>query len=101
MYLVCVTIKVKPEHADEFVKASLDNASNTRREPGCRRFDVLRAEDDPNRFFFYEAYRTKDDFLAHQQTAHYLRWRDTVNPWMAEPRVGVKHRSLDPPDAGW
>jgi len=91
MYVVCVTIHVKPELAERFLEATLDNARNTRKEPGNLRFDVLRREDDENRFFLYEVYREKDDFTRHQRTDHYTRWRDTVNPWMAETRVGLKH----------
>jgi autoinducer 2-degrading protein len=102
MYVVAVTIKVKPEHVEAFLAATLANARGTRQEPGNARFDVNRAEDDPNRFLLYEAYRTKADFVAHQQTAHYLAWREAVKDWMAEPRVGIRHLGLFPPDgAGW
>lgn len=94
MYVVSVTIFVKPEALQPFIAATLDNAKNTRREPGNLRFDVLQAEDDPNRFLLYEAYRAKEDFVKHQQTAHYLRWKETVANWMAQPRQGVKHSSL-------
>jgi autoinducer 2-degrading protein len=100
MYVVAVTIKVEPENAEAFIAATLANARGTRGEPGNARFDVLRAEEDPNRFLLYEAYRTKDDFVAHQRTAHYLAWRDTVKDWMAEPRVGVRHVNIFPGDAG-
>jgi autoinducer 2-degrading protein len=94
MYIVSVTLFVKPEQLDEFIAATLDNAINTRKEPGNLRFDVAQGEDDPNRFLLYEVYNTKDDFTKHQQTAHYFRWRDTVKDWMAQPRQGVKHRSI-------
>jgi (4S)-4-hydroxy-5-phosphonooxypentane-2,3-dione isomerase len=79
----------------------LDNARHTRLEPGNLRFDVLRQEQDPNRFTLYEAYRTPADFVAHQRTGHYLRWKETVADWMAGPRVGVKHHSVFPDEAGW
>ena len=81
--------------------ATLENARNTRHEPGNARFDLLRQEQDPSRFTLYEAYRTADDFAVHQRTAHYLAWKETVAPWMATPRVGVRHTSLFPPETGW
>ena len=96
MYVVCVTSKVKPEFAEKFLAASLENSRATRKEPGNLRFDVLRAEDDPSQFFFYEVYRSKADFQSHQQAPHYFKWRDAVNGWMAEPRKGVKHNSEFP-----
>jgi autoinducer 2-degrading protein len=94
MYVVSVTIHVKPEFVEPFIEATLDNARNTRREPGNLRFDVSRAEEDPNRFLLYEVYHTREDFAAHQQTPHYFRWRDAVTGWMAQPRQGVRHRAV-------
>ena len=94
MYVVCVTVYVKPLFVDEFIRATLDNARHTRQEPGNLRFDVLQAEQDAGRFFLYEAYRAKDDFADHQQTEHYFRWKRAVADWMAGPRQGVKHNSI-------
>lgn len=99
MYVVCVHIHVKPENRDDFIHASLENASNTVLEPGNLRFDVIQQADDPNRFMLYEVYLDADAMDAHKETAHYATWRDTVADWMAEPRTGVKHQSLFPEDA--
>ena len=93
MYVVAVSVFVKPQFSQQFLDATLENARNTRNEPGNARFDVLQAEDDPNRFLLYEAYQSKDDFTKHQQTPHYLKWKQTVADWMAQPRQGVKHNS--------
>lgn len=101
MYVVCVRVHVKPERVEDFEAAILENARATRREPGNRRFDVLREEADPTRFFLYEVYCGAEDFAAHQKTPHYLAFRDRVADWMAEPRVGVKHTSLFPEDSDW
>jgi (4S)-4-hydroxy-5-phosphonooxypentane-2,3-dione isomerase len=101
MYVVCVTVWVKPGSEAEFVEATRQNHLATRREPGNVRFDVLQKQDDPSQFFLYEAYRRPEDFTTHQQTPHYLAWRDTVADLMAEKRVGVKHQSLLPDESGW
>jgi autoinducer 2-degrading protein len=94
MYVVSVTIYVKGAFVRQFVEATLDNARNTRKEPDNLRFDVAQCEEDKSQFLLYEAYRAKDDFLAHQQTEHYLRWKSAVADWMARPRQGVKHVSV-------
>ena len=60
MYVVAVTVFVKPDRVQPFIQATLDNARATRKEAGNVRFDVLQAEDDPARFLLYEAYRSKD-----------------------------------------
>jgi autoinducer 2-degrading protein len=94
MHVVAVTIFVKSEFIEPFIEATLDNARNTRHEPANVRFDVLQSEDDPTRFMLYEVYKSKDGFAVHQQTPHYLRWKQTVADWMAQPRQGVKHHPL-------
>lgn len=101
MYVVCVQVHVRDDRVHDFTEAILANARSTRREPGNVRFDVLQQETDPTRFLLYEVYRSADDFAAHQKTGHYFTFRDTVAEWMAEPRVGVRHRSVFPPDDAW
>lgn len=102
MFVVCVHVHVKPENVEEFARATLENASSTVEEPGALRFDVLQQLDDPQRFVLYEAYVDEDGAKAHKQTAHYAKWRETVEPWMAEPRRGVQHSSLFPEsEAEW
>ena len=96
MYVVCIHVNVKPEHRQDFIQATLENARNTIQEPGNLRFDVNRQQNDPNRFMLYEVYRDESGMQAHKETSHYARWRDAVAPWMAEPRQGVKHASLFP-----
>ena len=96
MYVVCVRIQVVEGGADAFIEASRANHEATRREPGNVRFDVLRHATDPDRFFLYEAYLDEAAFVTHQQTPHYLQWRETVAPLMAVPRVGDRHVSLFP-----
>jgi (4S)-4-hydroxy-5-phosphonooxypentane-2,3-dione isomerase len=54
-------------------------------------FDLLHLQDDPTRFILYEMYRSPEAQLAHRETAHYLRWRDTVEPLQIEPRSATKH----------
>lgn len=99
MYVVCVYVHVLPEHRQAFLEASCENARQTIEEPGNLRFDVLQQTEAPNRFVLYEVYRDEAGMNAHKQTPHYARWRDTVEPWMAEARRGVKHLALFPESA--
>ena len=101
MLVVHVFVHVKPEHADAFARATLENARHSVREPGVVRFDVLRQQDDPTRFVLMEIYRTADDPAKHKATAHYARWRDAVEPMMAEPRRSVKYEALFPEPPQW
>ncbi len=96
MYVVTVRITVVPERLADFIAATLKNAAATRQEAGNLRFDVLQRSDDPQAFTLYEVYHDEAGFKAHQQTAHYLTWKETVAPMMAAPRIGEKHHSLFP-----
>ncbi|MFL5581346.1 MAG: putative quinol monooxygenase [Gemmatimonadaceae bacterium] len=101
MLIVHVFVHVKPEHADAFAAATLENARNSVREPGVVRFDVIRQAGDPTRFVLVEVYRDADAPAAHKATAHYATWRDAVEPMMAEPRRSVKYEALFPDAARW
>jgi autoinducer 2-degrading protein len=96
MYVVVVNISVKPEAVEAFVAAMRDNFTGTQKEPDNLRFDLLRRNDDPNRFVLYEAYTSESGFAAHQQTSHYLKWKELVAPMMAEPRSAQRCTSVLP-----
>lgn len=101
MLVVLVHVHVKPECVEAFKAATLENARQSLQEPGIARFDVLQQADNPARFVLVEAYRTPEAPAAHKATAHYAKWRDTVEPMMAEPRTSVKYHSVFPEDAAW
>jgi len=96
MIVTCVTVYVKKEFIADFIEATLENHQNSIREEGNLRFDVLQCSADETRFFLYEAYLTDEASVAHKKTAHYLKWRDTVANWMAQPREGVAHSIIAP-----
>ncbi len=101
MLVVHVFVHVKPEYAEAFKAATIENARNSVREPGIARFDVIQQQDDPTRFVLVEVYRTPEDSSRHKETAHYARWRDTEAEMMAEPRTSVKYGNVFPDDPGW
>ena len=101
MYVVCVTAWIKEGFEEDFVAATLENAKQTRQEAGNARFDFSQCIDPPSQFFLYEVYHSAEDFKQHQQTPHYLKWRETVADWMAQKRQGVKHNSIFPDNAEW
>jgi autoinducer 2-degrading protein len=96
MFVVAVTVWVKPDKVEDFQRATLENGRATRRESDNLRFDVNQCVDEPGRFLLYEVYRDEEAFKDHQRTPHYLKWREAVADWMAQPRQGVKHQSLFP-----
>lgn len=101
MLIVHVHVHVKPECVDAFRRITTENARNSIQEPGIARFDVVQQMDDPTRFVLVEVYRTAEAPARHKETAHYLAWREIIEPLMAEPRRSLKYHNVFPEDAGW
>jgi len=101
MLIVLVHVNVKPEFVEEFKRVTIENASNSVKEAGIARFDVIQQTDDPTKFILVEVYKTAEAPAAHKETSHYERWRDTVAEMMAEPRQGIKYSNIFPEDVDW
>ena len=101
MHILHVYLHVKPEHIEAFRAATIENAENSRKEPGVARFEVVQQADDPTRFALLEVYRGKEGHAAHRETAHYNKWAETVTPLLAEPRTRTIYTSVYPADAEW
>ena len=96
MYHVCVICKVKPGQSDSYLAALKKNREGSLQEPGCVRWDVLRQaapiiENEPETIFLYETYQDEEAFKFHQQTPHYLEFREIVEEMQAEPRQGSRY----------
>ncbi|HBX50450.1 MAG: antibiotic biosynthesis monooxygenase [Bacteroidetes bacterium RIFOXYA12_FULL_35_11] len=98
MIVTIVSIEVKPENLQEFIEASIENHLHSIKEPLNLRFDILQSTNNPSCFTFYEAYETEEGVAAHKLTPHYLKWRSTVEAWMANPRQGKPHKVISPKD---
>lgn len=96
MHVTLVRVQVKQDHIEDFISATRLNHMASIHETGNRRFDILQSADDPTIFMLYEAYASASEAQAHKQTQHYLRWRESVAPWMASPRVGAPYSGLFP-----
>ncbi len=69
---------LKPEFIEAYLAATLENAQSTLDEPGVLRFDILQDQKDPTYFSLFEVYRDLAAREAHLQTAHFLKWKETV-----------------------
>lgn len=96
MIYLHVYIHVKPECVEAFRTATIANASASRAEKGCVRFEVFRQADDPQRFVLVEAWRDAQAHAAHRDTLHYIKWRDAVNPMMATTRHSTTYQDVEP-----
>ena len=90
MYVVCVTFRLHPAQADAFLEAVRGNARfSLDTEPGCHRFDVAVAEDDPATVFLYELYTDRAAFDAHLAAPHFKAFDAAVADWVVSKTVST------------
>jgi len=101
MFIMHVFLHVKPEAIDVFKSACIENASNSLKEAGIKRFDLIQQVEDPTQFVLVEVYNSKNDVAFHKETEHYKLWQKTVEPLMIEPRTRIFYQNIYPEDEGW
>jgi (4S)-4-hydroxy-5-phosphonooxypentane-2,3-dione isomerase len=75
MHIVLVQVTVRAEAIEAFQEALLHNAAQSvAHEPGCLRFDVGQAREDPCRWVLYEVYETAADHERHRRAPHFLAY---------------------------
>ena len=89
-----VSVHVKDDCIEQFKEITAYNHENTRKEAGNVRFDILWNREDPTRFTMYEVFADEAAVAFHKTTEHYKKWRETVAPYMAEPRSAVSNTPI-------
>ena len=82
-FVLAVTIRIKPDNVDAFMKGVLENARNARKEPGCRQFEVLVDPAERTKVMLFEVYDDEKAFEAHQQTPHFKKYTAQAVPLLA------------------
>ena len=93
-FVLAVTIRIKPETVDAFMKGVLENARHARKEPGCRQFEVLVDPADRTKVMLFEVYDDEKAFEAHQQTPHFRKYLADVVPLLASRERSVWRKAL-------
>lgn len=95
--IVLVTIDVLPDKLADFLSLVTWHAAQSRLEPGCVRFDLLKDLQYPNRFTLHEIWRSQYAIELHKETPHYKAWRKCVSLFEEQPR---SHHNLEVIDQG-
>lgn len=102
MHILFVTIKIKPEHREEYMAEMLLNAKGAREdEPGCLRFDVVQDSQDENTIHLYEVYKDEAAFAEHQASAHFQRMQATTGDWRDGAATVHRGANIAPADQDW
>jgi (4S)-4-hydroxy-5-phosphonooxypentane-2,3-dione isomerase len=87
-FAIVVVFKIKPERLNDFLPRVRQQAMDSLRlEEGCKQFDVLVDEADPNTIVLYETYVDSPAFADHHQTQHFADFNATVTPWVESKEV--------------
>jgi quinol monooxygenase YgiN len=90
MHIVLVVVTIRPDMLDEFAQALVHNArESVGHDPGCVRFDVSQAQDDPARWILHEVYETPEAHARHRQSPHFLAY-DAVAARAVIDKVVIK-----------
>jgi (4S)-4-hydroxy-5-phosphonooxypentane-2,3-dione isomerase len=93
MFVLSVELRIKPENVESFMARTLENAAQSRKESGCRQFDVLVDPKELTRVMLYEVYVDEKAFEAHQQTAHFKKYLAEAVPLLASRERHVWKRA--------
>ena len=87
-FALWVEFDLKPGRVEAFLEAArLDAEGSVGREPGCRRFDILRDPALPDRVYFYEVYDDEAAFERHREMAHFKTYFASTEPMVQAKRV--------------
>ncbi len=94
MFVLVVTIRIKPENVDRWMPMALENARAARKEPGCRQFEVLVDPKDRTKIMLFEVYNDEKAFEVHQQTPHFKKYLAEAVPLLASRERHVFDKAL-------
>lgn len=81
-YVLEVELVINDGKMDEFMRVVLENAENSRKEPGCLRFDVLRPNDTQDSVVLYEIYVDEAAYGDHHASDHFKKFDAARKPLM-------------------
>ena len=82
---VVTHVDVPPNFTADTVPLLLQFATDSRKESGCVRFEVLQEPPHPNHFTFVETWMTRRAFESHLRAAHSIRFRAKLQPMLGSP----------------
>jgi (4S)-4-hydroxy-5-phosphonooxypentane-2,3-dione isomerase len=83
-FVNAVDLDIVPAERDNFLAAIRENGAASVKEPGCKRFDIVNLNSDPNHFFLYEVYDNEAALKAHRETDHFKKYAATTGKMVAK-----------------
>ncbi len=75
LHIAAVDYDIVPGQVDNFLAALKENGAASVKEPGCREFDIMVSQTDPNHVFILEVYENAAAVEAHIATEHFKKYK--------------------------
>jgi quinol monooxygenase YgiN len=82
-----VELDIVPADLDKFIAAAKENGASAVKEPGCREFNIVVSQKDPNHIMTFEVYDNTAALDAHRATDHFKKYRATTKDMVAKSEV--------------
>ncbi|MBU1306844.1 MAG: antibiotic biosynthesis monooxygenase [Alphaproteobacteria bacterium] len=89
MIYVAETFRIRPGTIEAFVAAAYALIDTTRRESGCRLYDLHASVTDPDRLVALEQWDSRPSFDQHRQGAAVQGFSAAVAPYVLSSRIEV------------
>jgi quinol monooxygenase YgiN len=94
MLALAVTWMAKEGQEDRVAEVFRYLQAESRKEPGCRQFQVHRHHEDPRRFFIYEQFDDQAALEAHRAAPHFATHAKIELPKVADRLDGQLYEPL-------
>jgi quinol monooxygenase YgiN len=94
--VVVAVFRARGESVSALLPLLEDMLSPTRAEPGCERYELHRAIDDPSVFFFYEVWTSDADHRRHLGEPHVQRLLEAAPGLLDGPIGEYRGRLMNP-----
>ncbi len=95
MISLLVTLEIDPTRMEHFMKCIRAQAVASRKEPGCRRWEVSRKLDQENVFTLAELYDDAAALQAHFESPHFKQWVESTGGGLILSKTSVRGQVLD------
>jgi (4S)-4-hydroxy-5-phosphonooxypentane-2,3-dione isomerase len=87
-YIVnAINLDIAPDQFDKFMEAAKENAAASTKDPGCREFNIVVAQNDPHHIMFFEVYDNAAALDVHRATDHFKKFQATTKDMVTKRDV--------------
>ena len=91
MIYVAATFRIRSGSIEPFVEAAYAAIDASRREPGCRLYDLHASVTDPDRLVCLEQWDSRETFEHNLSTPHVVLFHEAIKAFVISSRVEIIH----------